>query len=113
MRLASRVLCDKKIPPRLKGKFYRVVVRPALLYGAECWPVKNAHVQKIHIAKMRMLRWIEGGSGLYGGQTEGSETEMVWTCEDTVRRHPSEEVRGVGCRGKLPDNPNHISNIDK
>ncbi|KAG5631502.1 hypothetical protein H5410_003219 [Solanum commersonii] len=45
-RLASGVLCDKKIPPRLKGKFYRVVVRPALLYGVECWPVKNAHVQK-------------------------------------------------------------------
>ncbi|KAG5594321.1 hypothetical protein H5410_035553 [Solanum commersonii] len=59
-RLASRVLCDKKIPPRLKGKFYRVVVRPALLYGAECWPVKNAHVQKLHVAEMRMLRWMCG-----------------------------------------------------
>ncbi|KAG5598967.1 hypothetical protein H5410_030337 [Solanum commersonii] len=45
-RLASGVLCDKKIPHKLKGKFYRVVVRPALLYEAECWPVKNAHVQK-------------------------------------------------------------------
>ncbi|WMV39928.1 hypothetical protein MTR67_033313 [Solanum verrucosum] len=57
-RLASGVLCDKKIPPKLKGKFYRVVVRPALLYGAECWPVKNAHVHKMHVAEMRMLRWM-------------------------------------------------------
>ncbi|KAG5571307.1 hypothetical protein H5410_061073 [Solanum commersonii] len=57
-RLASGVLCDKKIPSRLKGKFYRV--RPALLYGAECWPVKNAHVQKMHVAEMRMLRWMCG-----------------------------------------------------
>ncbi|KAG5627985.1 hypothetical protein H5410_013203 [Solanum commersonii] len=32
-RLASGVLCDKKIPSRLKGKFYRVVVGPAMLYG--------------------------------------------------------------------------------
>ncbi|KAG5572388.1 hypothetical protein H5410_062154 [Solanum commersonii] len=55
-RLASGILCDKKIPPKLKGKFYRVVVRPALLYGVECWPVKNAHVQKMHVAEMRMLR---------------------------------------------------------
>ncbi|KAG5625058.1 hypothetical protein H5410_010276 [Solanum commersonii] len=55
-RLASRVLCDKKIPSRLKGKFYRVVVRPALLYGGEYWLVKNAHVQKMHVAEMRMLR---------------------------------------------------------
>ncbi|KAG5613703.1 hypothetical protein H5410_013527, partial [Solanum commersonii] len=59
-RLASRVFCDKKIPPRLKGKFYRVVVRPTLLYGTECWPLKNAHVQKMHVAEMRMLRWMCG-----------------------------------------------------
>ncbi|KAG5596183.1 hypothetical protein H5410_037415 [Solanum commersonii] len=59
-RLASGVLCDKKIPHKLKGKFYRVVVRPALLYGAECWPVKNTHVQKMHVAEMRMLRWMCG-----------------------------------------------------
>lgn len=34
-RLASGVLGDMKIPQKLKGKFYRVVVRPALLYGME------------------------------------------------------------------------------
>ncbi|KAG5569286.1 hypothetical protein H5410_059052 [Solanum commersonii] len=59
-RLVSGVLCDKKIPSRLKGKFYRVVVKPALLYGVECWPVKNSHVQKMHVAEMRMLRWMCG-----------------------------------------------------
>lgn len=32
-RLAYGVLCDKKAPSKLKCKFYRVVVRPALLYG--------------------------------------------------------------------------------
>lgn len=31
-RVASRVLYDKQIPPKLKGKFYRIVVRPTLLY---------------------------------------------------------------------------------
>ncbi|XP_070049343.1 uncharacterized protein [Nicotiana tomentosiformis] len=30
-RLAFGVLCDKKVPLKLKGKFYRAVVRPAML----------------------------------------------------------------------------------
>ncbi|XP_016442779.1 uncharacterized protein LOC107768188 [Nicotiana tabacum] len=59
-RPASRVLCDKNAPPRLKGKFYRVVVRPAMLYGAECWPIKKSHVQKMSVAEMRTLRWMCG-----------------------------------------------------
>ncbi|KAG5584475.1 hypothetical protein H5410_044909, partial [Solanum commersonii] len=29
-----------------------------VLYGAECWPVKNAHVQKMKVVDMRMLRWM-------------------------------------------------------
>ncbi|XP_019259850.1 PREDICTED: uncharacterized protein LOC109237908 [Nicotiana attenuata] len=43
-RLVSRVLCDKKVPTKLKSKFYRAVVRPTTLYGAEFWPVKSSHV---------------------------------------------------------------------
>ncbi|XP_019256336.1 PREDICTED: uncharacterized protein LOC109234728 [Nicotiana attenuata] len=59
-RLASGVLCDKNVPPRLKGKFYRVVVRPTMLYGAECWPVKNSHVQRMKVVEMKILRWMCG-----------------------------------------------------
>ncbi|XP_070057688.1 uncharacterized protein [Nicotiana tomentosiformis] len=59
-KLTYRVLCDKNVPTRLKGKFYRVVVRPTMLYGAECWTVKKSHVQKMKVAEMRMLRWMCG-----------------------------------------------------
>ena len=40
-RQASGVLCDKRGPQKLKGKFYRTAIRPAMLYGAECWPTKK------------------------------------------------------------------------
>ncbi|XP_059277511.1 uncharacterized protein LOC132031532 [Lycium ferocissimum] len=53
-------MCDKNVSLRLKDKFCRVVVRPTFLYGVECWPVKNAYVQKIKVAEMRMLRWMYG-----------------------------------------------------
>ncbi|XP_070042637.1 uncharacterized protein [Nicotiana tomentosiformis] len=56
--LASRVLCDKKVPPKLKGTFYRAVVRPTMLYDAECWAAKNSHTQKMKVEEMRMLRWM-------------------------------------------------------
>ncbi|XP_070056715.1 uncharacterized protein [Nicotiana tomentosiformis] len=58
MEASLRVLCDKDVPPGLKGKFYRVVVRPTMLYGAKCCPVKKSHIQKINVAEMRMLRWM-------------------------------------------------------
>jgi len=57
---ASEVLCDKKISLRLKGRVYRMVVRPALLYGAECWPIKKTQVQRLMVAEMRMIRWMCG-----------------------------------------------------
>jgi hypothetical protein len=55
---ASGVLCDPRVPLKLKGKFYRTVIRPAMLYEAECWPTKRRHVQQLSVAEMRMLRWI-------------------------------------------------------
>jgi len=59
-RQASGVLCDSKVPQKLKGKFYRTAIRPAVLYGAECWPTKRRHIQQLSVAEMRMLRWICG-----------------------------------------------------
>ena len=50
----------RRIPLGLKGKVYRMVVRPALLYGMECWLIKKSHVQRMRVAEMRMIRWICG-----------------------------------------------------
>ncbi|VFQ73396.1 unnamed protein product [Cuscuta campestris] len=63
-RLASGVLCDPKISPRMKGKFYQSVVRPAMLYEAECSAVKKTHVRRLHAAEMQMLRWMCGKTRL-------------------------------------------------
>jgi hypothetical protein len=43
-RQASGVLYDKRVPQKLKGKFYRTAICPAMLYGAKCWPTKRQHV---------------------------------------------------------------------
>ena len=37
-----------------------MVVGSAVLYGSECWPIKNTHVQRLIVTEMRMIRWICG-----------------------------------------------------
>ena len=55
-------MCDKKVPLKLKGKFYRTTVRPTMLYGTKCWAVKSEHENQVSVAEMRMLRWMSGKS---------------------------------------------------
>ena len=59
-RKMSGVLCDRKINVRLKGKVYKSVVRPAMMYGAETWPLKKTQERKLEVEEMKMLRWMCG-----------------------------------------------------
>lgn len=55
-RAASGVLCDRNIPLKLKGKFYKVAIRPAMLYGSECWPISKALANRVEVGELRMIR---------------------------------------------------------
>ncbi|KAJ8710705.1 hypothetical protein PYW08_009220 [Mythimna loreyi] len=48
------------MPLKLKGKIYKSVIRPVILYGSECWAVKKTDEKRLHVAEMRMLRWMCG-----------------------------------------------------
>ena len=54
------MLCDRKFSSRLKGKFYRTIIRLALLYGTECWLVKKSFEHKMEVTELCMLRWMCG-----------------------------------------------------
>ena len=38
-RSALGVICDRKISLELKEKIYRTTIKPAMLYGIECWAI--------------------------------------------------------------------------
>ncbi|XP_063835572.1 polypeptide N-acetylgalactosaminyltransferase 1-like [Ostrinia nubilalis] len=59
-RELSGVLCDTRMPVRIKGRVYRAAVRPAMTYGSECWPLKKQYENQLHCAEMKMLRWAGG-----------------------------------------------------
>ncbi|KAJ8715501.1 hypothetical protein PYW07_009983 [Mythimna separata] len=59
-REVTGVLCDRKMPPKLKEQIYKCIIRPVLLYGGECWPALSRHTQELRVNEMKMLRWMSG-----------------------------------------------------
>ena len=56
----SGVICDKRLPARVKGKVYGTVVRPAMVYRLETVAVTKKQVEEIEVAEMKMLRFAMG-----------------------------------------------------
>ena len=56
----SGVLRDRRMKVKIKGKVYKTIVRPVMVYGAETWALKKAHEKKMEVAEMKMLRWMCG-----------------------------------------------------
>ena len=59
-RKLSRVICDRRLPVRVKEKVYSSVVRPAMVYGLEMVAVTKKQVEEIKVTQMKMLRFAMG-----------------------------------------------------
>ena len=51
---------DKRMGMRLKAKVYRLVVRPVLTYGAECWALNKRDEKRLEVTEINMLRRMLG-----------------------------------------------------
>ena len=59
-RKVSGVICDRRLPDRIKGKVYSSVVRPTMVYGLETVAVIKKQVEEMEVAEMKMLRFAMG-----------------------------------------------------
>src|SRR4051812_42173312 len=55
-KMTFEVLCDKRVPIKLKAKCYKAIVRPAMLYATECWATTRANTHKMSVTEMHILR---------------------------------------------------------
>ena len=93
----SGVICDRRVPARVKGKVYRVAMRPAMLYGLETVALTKRQEAEMEVAELKMLRFSLGvarmdkirnryirGTAQVGrfGEKTRRETEVVWTCTE-------------------------------
>ena len=56
-RKVTGLVCDKKVPAKLKGCIHKAVVRPEILYGKETVPLNKSMMKKLDVAEMKMLKW--------------------------------------------------------
>ncbi|VDP11342.1 unnamed protein product [Heligmosomoides polygyrus] len=117
-RSLTGVLCDKKIPERLKSKIYRAVIRPVAMYGAECWPATREVETRLSVMETKMLRWTAGVTHLNRVLNDAirqkfgvapiadkiREARLRWYCH--VLRGKEDSVRKIGLNfeviGKRP-----------
>ncbi|KAK3555364.1 hypothetical protein QTP86_014959, partial [Hemibagrus guttatus] len=80
----SPALYDKvKISARIKGKVYRTMVRPAMLYGLETVSLRKRQESELEVAELKMLRFSLGVTRL----------DRTW----------NEYIRGTAHVGRLGD----------
>ena len=59
-RRVSGVICNKRLPARVKGKVYSSVVRPTMVYGLGTVAATKKQVEEMEVAEMKMLRFAMG-----------------------------------------------------
>ena len=51
------MICDKKIPTKLKILIHQTVIRPTSLYGCETWPMSVKYEKRVATTEMKIVQW--------------------------------------------------------
>ncbi|KAK3517122.1 hypothetical protein QTP86_003959, partial [Hemibagrus guttatus] len=119
-RKVSGVLCDQKISARVKGKVYRTVVRPAMLYGLETVSLRKRQESELEVAELKMLRFSLGVTRLDRIRNEYIRgTAHVGRLGDKVREarlrwfgHVQRREKPVDLLGESSDTPSVLQVVE-
>ena len=52
------------ISTKLQDEVYKMAIKLAMMYGAECWAVRKTEERKLRTTETRMLQWARGKTRL-------------------------------------------------
>ncbi|KAF7651992.1 hypothetical protein LDENG_00102870 [Lucifuga dentata] len=98
-------MCDKRVSARIKGKVYKTVVRPAMLYGLETVALRKRQEAELEVAETKMLRfslneYIRGTAHVRCFGDKVREARLRWFGH--VQRRDSEHIGRRMLRLELP-----------
>ena len=73
-RRMSGVICDRRVPARVKGTVYKMTVKPAMLYVLETVTLRKRQEAEMEVAELKMLRFSLGVTIIQRDSTGGK----VW-----------------------------------
>ena len=59
-RKITGVMCDGRVSAKMKGRLYKMIVRPAMLHGMEVVAVTKRQEGRMEAAEMKILRYSLG-----------------------------------------------------
>ena len=85
----SGVICYRRVPARVKGKVYKVAVRPAMLYGLETVALTKRQEAEMEVAELKMLRFSLGETRMERSGMSTSEGQHRW--KGLERKHERQD----------------------
>ena len=83
----------KKTPTDNQLKFYKVIARPALVYGSEIWVTTTGDMTRLEAAEMHLLRSVKGYTRLDKIRSEVIRKELeIFGIQDVRSKHKQNRI---------------------
>ena len=89
---------DYRIKENVKGRVYKVKVRPIMMCGTEAWAVKKVQENKLDVKEMKKLSWMRGVTTRDNTEVVMAKMTVVIWPRNEKRLHINREKSGGDVR---------------
>jgi hypothetical protein len=82
LNVALRRNCGKQMRKDIQIRFHNVIAKPALLYGSECWTLRQKDRNRINSSQMKSIRSLTGVT--LRDRIKGEDLRSRWRAYDYI-----------------------------